>query len=284
MLLGLLAAAGFLGLLLIVQTVSFGRIGLEKMLTEMALPYGLLWTAMTLCIGASVLLWLRGGIRRAALVSLLGLWLATTLAGNGWIASLALEQTQYPIAATEDSHAEGPFDIVVVLGGAIGSDPWGRPQLQADGDRIRPALQLWHAGRVERIVLTGRATLPDQPHPSELTAQLLVSFGVPAAAIRTLEGRNTSEEMREIREFIHSWETNGERAAPRVGLVTSAFHMPRALRLARREGLETLVPLPVAYRDQTQSGGWARGVVPTAGALEDLSLCWKEWMAAAVGR
>lgn len=279
------AAVGLLGLLLLIQTLSYGRIGLEKMLTEMAQPYGLLWIALTLGLGSSVSLWLRGGVRRPMWISLLGLWIAATLAGNRWAVDVALQQTQFPAAAAATAAgAETTYDVLIVLGGGIGQGPLGRPQLLADGDRIRPPLQLWHAGRVERILLTGSATIPGHPHVAELTAQLLIECGVSADAIQTVGGRNTTEEMAAIRKLVDEWGSDRGDAPGRVGLVTSAFHMPRALRLARRQGLEQLVPLPVAYRGQGERAGWARGTVPTAGALADLSLCWKEWMASAIGR
>ena len=78
-----------------------------------------------------------------------------------------------------------------------------------------------------RIILSGGA--PDSPeHMSEAVAMsvFLLDLGVPADRI-VLEGKslNTIGNIREVRALV------GDR---RVALVTSAYHMPRALQLARR--------------------------------------------------
>lgn len=279
---GLAAAVVVLGALLLIQFLTYDRIGVEKMLTEMAQPYGLLWLALTLAAAANLSLWLSGSIRLPRLAAVSGLWVAATLAGNSWIAEMALRQTQAPLHA--DPVTEASFDAVIMLGGGIGQDPLGGPQLEKDGDRIRPVLRLWHAGRVERILVTGTSSHPDQPYQGDLAKRLLIEFGVPEDAIETVPGRNTSEEMVALGELFDAWEASGSGSPRRIGLVTSAFHMPRALRLARQHGLERLVPLPAAHRGGGPPIGWARSVIPTASALNDLSLCWKEWIAAAVGR
>lgn len=301
--------AGVFLLLLAIQTAQYGRPGLEKMLTELAMPVGLLWCGLTLAISYGVVGWWRphskarrrgskdsGSAARGPLLVLsIGLWLALTCFGNRSVADWGWDQTQYPIAETikeENGAAEagaagaaGPgfFDAVILLGGGISADAYDRPQLARDGDRVRPPLQLWHAGRVARIFVTGTSPLPDEPGPADLAEELLISFGVPASAITQVPGRNTSEEMKSLREVLAGLPVTVEGGAPRVGLVTSAYHMPRALRLARGEGLE-LVPLPVAYHGGGAPIGWSRGLVPTADAMADITACWKEWLAATVGR
>ena len=60
--------------------------------------------------------------------------------------------------------------------------------------------------------------------------QFLVALGVPESAI-VMEGKsmNTIENMQETRALV---------GTGRVALVTSGYHMPRALRLARKAGLD----------------------------------------------
>ncbi len=74
------------------------------------------------------------------------------------------------------------------------------------------------------------------PSPAEQSTEVLRRLGIPPEAIETLLGRNTAEEMISL----------GSRFADlsrRVGLLTSAWHLPRAMRLARRNGFEPH-PLP----------------------------------------
>ncbi|WP_164103381.1 YdcF family protein [Candidatus Laterigemmans baculatus] len=283
--------AAVLLVLLGVQALQFGRPGLEKMLTELAMPLGLLWLTLALAVAyAAIHRWRTrrvaggeassNGSSRAWLGIALVLWVALSLLGNRSVATWAWAQTQYPL---DDAPQVEQLDAVILLGGGVHADPFDAPQLASDGDRIRPPLQLWHAGRVKKIIVTGTSALPGERGPADLTEELLISLGVPATAILRVSGRNTSEEMVELREVVAALPARPDGRPPRVGLVTSAYHLPRALRLARGQGLD-LVPLPAGYNGSGRSTGWARELVPTSGALDDVTACWKEWLAAAVGR
>lgn len=64
---------------------------------------------------------------------------------------------------------------------------------------------------------------------------------VPEEAIwRQGESRNTYEDARFSANLLH------EKGIERVLLVTSAFHMPRSVRLFEAQGIE-VIPLPVDY-------------------------------------
>jgi len=170
----------------------------------------------------------------------------------------------------------------VLLGGGITSTPTNEPQLGFDGDRIRPVLQLWEAGRVERVIVTGTSAIPGTPGPAELTTELLQSFGVPREAIVAVSGVNTAAEMLALKDlFAVSSELGGKQ--PRRALVTSAFHMPRALRLAAKAELE-LEPIPTSFRSNSTPVGVAASWVPTAAAMDDISKCAKEWLAKLLSR
>jgi uncharacterized SAM-binding protein YcdF (DUF218 family) len=90
------------------------------------------------------------------------------------------------------------------------------------------------ARRAPRIIVSGGSFLAQHGGPPTTEAEamrvFLLDLGVPAEAI-TDEGRalNTIENIRNVREIV---------GAGRVALVTSAYHMPRALRIARQAGLE----------------------------------------------
>lgn len=201
-------------------------------------------------------------------------WLAITICGNRWVSQLAVRWTEYP-----PSPPVGFYDAVVMLGGGIGVDSLGQAMFADDGDRIRPVLQLWHARQIGTIVVTGSSTSPSQRGPAETTEQLLVSLGVPANKIVQIEGQNTSAEMRNLQQ----WLADVNQPNMRIGLVTSAFHLPRAMRLATSVGLE-FEPITSASRANNDWAGWARMIVPTSGSLQTFSLCAKEWLAAVIQR
>ncbi len=130
------------------------------------------------------------------------------------------------------------YDAIVVLGGGIApaAPPYiPEPDLNDSADRIWQGARLYHRGVAPRIIVSGgnpRAEAGGTAVMSEAEAMrlFLLDLGVPAAAI-VIEDRslNTIQNIRGVRELVKGG---------RVALVTSAIHMPRALRLARTAGLD----------------------------------------------
>jgi len=128
------------------------------------------------------------------------------------------------------------YDAIVVLGGGISpAHPPEQPEpdLNDSSDRVWEAARLYHRGAAPRIVISGGSFLARNGGPPTTEADAMLSFlialGVPATAIvNEPKALNTIENIRFVRALV------GEK---RVALVTSASHMPRALKLARRAGL-----------------------------------------------
>lgn len=176
------------------------------------------------------------GWRRLARV-VLGLAIAETLilsfqpVGDG----LALYLENQARTAAREAPA-CCYDVIVVLGGGISpAHPPEQPEpdLNDSSDRIWEAARLYHRGLAPRIVITGGSYLAQHGGPPTTEADAMLSFlvalGVPATAIvNEPMALNTIDNIRFVRALV------GEK---RVALVTSASHMPRALKLARRAGL-----------------------------------------------
>jgi uncharacterized SAM-binding protein YcdF (DUF218 family) len=130
------------------------------------------------------------------------------------------------------------YDAIVVLGGGIApaAPPYiPEPDLNDSADRIWQGARLYHRGVAPRIIVSGgnpTAEAGGAAVMSEAEAMrlFLLDLGVPAAAI-VIEDRslNTIQNINGVRELVKGG---------RVALVTSAVHMPRALRLARIAGLD----------------------------------------------
>ncbi len=124
------------------------------------------------------------------------------------------------------------YDAIVVLGGGIApAIPPERdfPSLTDSSDRIWVAARLYRQGVAPRIIVSGGGFLAANSGPATTEAEamrrFLVELGVPDAAIVS-EGNsdNTIENIRNVRAMVQD---------KPVALVTSGYHMPRALRIAK---------------------------------------------------
>ncbi|WP_242340716.1 MULTISPECIES: YdcF family protein [unclassified Anaeromyxobacter] len=153
------------------------------------------------------------------------------------------------------------YDAAIVLAGQVDADASresGETELQDAVDRVLRGLELWRAGRVRHLLVSGSPVelAPGEPSEAERLRDALVRWGVPAAAI-VIEprSRNTRENAIESARLVAA---HGFRS---LLLVTSAAHVPRALGCFRAVGLSPDV-LPVDRR-AGRGGSW----LPRAGAL-----------------
>lgn len=217
------------------------------------------------------------GFRRLAVLALAAgisplLILSLEPVGDGLLRSLEDE--------AREAAAKAPaccYDYIVVLGaGVVVAAPPARPdpQLTDTSDRLWHAARLFRRGLAPRIVVTGGSFSAQRGRPAQTEAEamraLLVDFGVPADRI-VMEDRalNTIENMREVRTLIGD---------ARAALVTSAFHMPRALRLARRAALN-VEPFPADWRIADSALATWEVLVPSIDALWNGSIALREYIA-----
>ncbi len=204
----------------------------EKAVGRALLPMGLVWTASWL-----VVVWRLGAGERVR--AALAVAVTVTVVGSeplGHVMMRALEKNTLAV----DPFDAGTFDAVIVLGGGVESQPHPHFGVGAGGDRVFLGARLWHRQQTPLLIATGSAieSFRDTLDSTVATPVLWRDVGVAADAIITVhDTRNTREEARECAKLIR------QRGFRRVGLVTSAYHMPRALRLFAREGV-TVVPLP----------------------------------------
>jgi uncharacterized SAM-binding protein YcdF (DUF218 family) len=251
----------------------------EKVATSLFMPLSI---ALFLLIGFGLF-----AIRNARWSIGLGLlllgcfvWVST----SPLLASRIIDEIESQIESqvpTEDN----PLDYAVVLGGGTGLTPDLRPQLNGAGDRIALAVRLYHAGAVRNIIVTGTA-LPGtvsggsegnpMMNPMLQAKELLVASNVNESAITMITGINTSEEMKSLKAKPEFWE------GKRCGLITSAFHMPRAIRLAKSQGLD-LIPVAADYR-ANRSKFTMIELMPSSQATSSVEVAIKEYLGGLIGR
>lgn len=145
-------------------------------------------------------------------------------------------------------------DAVFVFGGMLG------PRDRADGgiawneaaERFDRALQIIRAGKSRVLVFSGGAErYPSGGDEGKLLAQAAIDRGLaPQQIIVTAVSSNTEQEAHELCRLVarEHWR--------KVLLVTSAFHMTRAMRLSEKCSAE-LIPVPVAYQTPDGRTLWA---------------------------
>lgn len=174
--------------------------------------------------------------------------------------------------------APAHIDGIVALGGVEdqrATAAWGEPQLNEAAERLTAPAALAIAHPEARLVFSGgsgrlRNAVLGQPEIPSVAVDFFVSLGIdPARITWEDQSRNTAENAR------FSYEV----AAPAVGetwvLVTSAFHMGRALASFEAAEWSQIIPLPVDYRTGSFSDGIGWNL---SGNLEVLNIAIKEWI------
>lgn len=241
----------------------------SKILIVLVQPSSLLWIMIAL---GFVLAW-RGRQRIGvgfAVAGLAGMAVAgLTPVGNALVLPL---EARFP-ACVEDGNT---VDGIVMLGGA--EDAWvsqgrGALELNESAERITETLRLALRHPRARIVLTGGsgALFEGGIEGMSAIARFLTDAGVSRDRIALeTQARNTWQNA------INSKSLMAQKPGERWLLVTSAYHMPRAVGVFRRVGLD-IVACPVDYRlrGREDLGRWF-GSIPAG--LQRVDLGFKEWV------
>lgn len=162
-------------------------------------------------------------------------------------------------------HPDPPYDAVIVLGGATEvrtSRVSGQVELNAAGERLVRAAELLRRGDARMALLSAGRIRPVPGDPSEAAQarEVLVALGIaPERLVLEEASRNTRENAVETARLVRA------RGWRRVLLLTSAYHVPRALGCFRAVGLAPDV-LPVDHR---AGDGRVRFWLPRSGPLHD---------------
>ncbi len=285
---GVLAWAIGLGVVLVgISTLLHGKTGFEKTLTELTLPVQTAWLLLSGWMLHSLSLAVLRKLNRKRLLPSCLLWCLFTVCGSpilGDAGYLYLESRE----TCYDSESDQPLDLLVVLGGSTSQGP-SRAEVGDSGDRVLLAAQLFFQGEAKRLIATG-SDLPlgigKGSTPAEQTTEIWTALGIPVSEIETLPGANTHAELQALKQRLAKVsapprETN--KAHPRIGLLTSAWHLPRAMRLARAAGLKELVPVAADHRLRVDPRPFWN-YLPSANNFLRLERCQREFMASLVNR
>lgn len=258
-------------LLLVAGAAAPSGLVLSKSIARAILPLGLLWLVLLATLLKRLIV--DDGRHAGAVFALVA---AVTVLGNEPVGQELMQRLEDRFQ--DDPFAAGSFDAVVVLGGGAQEAPHPHHELGPSGDRILLGARLWYAKQTPLLVTTGTPIEGFQRPFDSLSATTTMwrEIGVDGAAIVAVSGtRTTSEEATAVAKLV------AERGWKRVGLVTSAWHLRRAVRLFARAGVD-VVPLAADHRGQPTWDG-LYSVIPTGnGAYLQQKAVW-EWIGAAVG-
>jgi uncharacterized SAM-binding protein YcdF (DUF218 family) len=130
--------------------------------------------------------------------------------------------------------------FVVVLGGGNGLGPGSANNLLSTSalSRIVEGVRLVHALPGAKLIVSGPGDVAKGPTHAEVLARTAEMLGIARERILKIEnGRDTEEEAQAVRRLA---------GTSRVAVVTSAWHLPRAVALFRSAGIDP-VPCPADF-------------------------------------
>lgn len=181
--------------------------------------------------------------------ALLLLWLASTRLPSTLLMRGLETRYATPASLSASALEKGPqqpvADAIVILGGGTSPahPPRPIPEMGSSGDRVIYAAYLYkHGAASNLLVSSGRIEwLDTQDEPTQDMLFLLEMLGVPEEVVWFEDqSRNTYENA------VFSQKILAEHHVQRIILITSAWHMPRAVGLFEKVGLE-VVPAPTDF-------------------------------------
>ena len=227
---------------------------LHRILPIFGLPFG---AALSLLV-AGLLLRRRGLIWTGVAI----LW-AGSLPGVSAPLIRATELWAERIPAADAQKA----DAIVVLsaGRVVAPGPAGTSEWE-DANRFYGGVELFQAGKAPLLVFT------DDAREGHVLAGYAVGQGVPADRIITTGPVSvTADEARAVAALLRGRQTT----MPRVLLVTSAFHMPRAEQLFEQAGL-AVTPFPVNFMIDARHRLTVLDFLPNISALGQTQTAFRE--------
>ena len=233
------------------------------------------WALLLLKTSSPFQRWLKG-------ISL-GVLMLTTLASlpifTRWISRLY----EVPLSQIDEVLPRGPYGAILVLGGTV--DPVAsRPGFVEGNDsfeRLTAAASLYRAGAAPLVIVsggTGSLTFPLQKEAPYM-AELLELMGVPRKdVIIENTSRNTYENIinsKKILQTLHSSDASGSPHSAPVLLVSSAWHLPRAIAICKKQGLPVH---PFSVDSQAEPLLLPADLFPDAWALTRTTRLIREWI------
>jgi uncharacterized SAM-binding protein YcdF (DUF218 family) len=249
----------------------------KKVVASLLLPLSLCLGLLFIGLG---LLWFTRRQRSGKILVSAGAGLLLVLSYSG-VSDMALRplELKYPPVADSDAGSGGPQDghflgagsYIVVLGGGINRDATLPVTSQIGSQslsRLLEGVRLYKAEPGRKLILSGGPVFSPISE-SQVMSRVALIMGVnPRDILQESVSRDTEEQARLLKPLV---------GRERFFLVTSAAHMPRAMALFRRQGLEP-VAAPAGLPAQ-QTAPWSPGdFFPSSLSLQRMEIALHEYL------
>lgn len=169
------------------------------------------------------------------------------------------------------------YDVAIVLGG-IGSidERQNRIDFTHSADRLFQTLELFHRGRIGKILFTGGSgsiRFPTHKEGLYVKKYLNTIHIADSSLIIESESKNTYENAVFSKKILDSLKFNGS-----VLLVTSAYHMPRSMAVFQKAGYKNVTPYLTNRISGPRRFDWDHCLLPNPNAMVTLNVLIHEWL------
>lgn len=207
-----------------------------------------------------------------------GLWLAglgiggTLIAGTLPIANILIRPLEERFPRYQEDGR--PIDGIIVLSGAVDmAKSLDRDEFSLNGaaERFVSFVEMARRHPEARLVYTGGASGDPSRSEAQLVAEQMKRLGLSTERLLVEKAsRTTWDNARNTKALL------GDRAQGRWLLITSAWHMPRAIGCFQKVGL-TVIPYPVDYQTRGAMDSLRPFTIVGQGLLR-LDMAAKEWL------
>ncbi len=162
---------------------------------------------------------------------------------NPWIYRSLVQQWQTPQTVIKEGKQ---YSVGILLGGFTMYDRFDTGYFGNNADRFIQTANLYHTGKIKKILMTGGVgkLLQNEPTEAAFVKKELLRNGILAEDIIIEDrSRNTYENAIFSKRIVDSL-----RLDPPYALVTSALHMPRSLTVFQKAGFQSIDPIPCDYK------------------------------------
>jgi uncharacterized SAM-binding protein YcdF (DUF218 family) len=168
------------------------------------------------------------------------------------------------------------YTVGILLGGMSYYDKYDRGYFGSPADRFIQTANLYHEGKIKKILITGGSGnfFINEPDESSFLAKEFIRNGIPAEdIILEKKSRNTYENAVFSKHILDSTQI-----APPYLLLTSTQHMPRASMVFRKAGYTTFEIYPCDFQEFEKKWEPKSVFIPELQKINDWKYLIKEWV------